>query len=77
MGGIKLNLRLLKSKRVLKGLYQYDLAEILGISHKTYNFKENGKILFSIDESLKISSCLDLTLKEVDEIFFDNKLPKG
>lgn len=77
MDGIKLKLRLLKSKRVLKGLYQYELAEKMGISHKTYNFKENGKIVFTVGEILKVIECLDLTLDEANDIFFSNKLPKS
>lgn len=72
-----MELRLLKSKRVLKGLYQYELAEKMGISQKTYNFKENGKIVFTVEEVLKVIEYLDLTLEEADNIFFSNKLPKG
>lgn len=71
-----MELRLLKSKRVLKGLYQYELAEKMGISHKTYNFKENGKIVFTVEEILKVIECLDLTFEETNNIFFSNKLPK-
>ena len=39
-----MKLRLLKSKRVLKGIYQHEIAKEIGISHKSYNFKENGNI---------------------------------
>lgn len=62
---------------MLKGLYQYELAEKMGISHKTYNFKENGKIVFTVEEILKVIDCLDLTFEEANNIFFSNKLPKG
>lgn len=72
-----MNLRLLKSKRVLKGLFQYELAEEVGISPKTLNFKENGKIPFTVDEILKIIECLDLTFDEANDIFFSRKLPKS
>ena len=72
-----MNFRLLKSKRVLKGLYQYELAEDIGVSSKTYNFKENGKIPFTVDEILKLIERLDLTFDEANDIFFFSKLPKS
>ena len=77
MEGIKLKLRLLKSKRVLKGIYQHEMAKEIGISHKSYNFKENWKVGFNVDEILKVIECLDLTFDEVNDIFFFNKLPKS
>ena len=72
-----MKLRLLKSKRVLKGMYQHEVAKDIGISHKTYNFKENGKVEFNVEEILKVIECLDLNFDEVNDIFFSNKLPKS
>ena len=72
-----MKLRLLKAKRVLKGMYQHEVAKEIGISHKTYNFKENGKVEFNVEEILKVIQCLDLTFDEVNDIFFANKLPKS
>lgn len=72
-----LKLRLLKSKRVLKGLYQHDIADKMGVSLKSYNFKENGKVSFTVDEILKVIECLELTFEEANDIFFSNKLPKS
>ena len=72
-----MKLRLLKAKRVLKGMYQHELAKEIGVSHKTYNFKENGKVEFNVEEILKVIECLDLTFDEVNDIFFANKLPKS
>ena len=77
MEGINLKLRLLKSKRVLKGMYQHEVAKEIGVSHKTYNFKENGKVEFNVEEILKVIQCLDLNFDEVNDIFFSNKLPKS
>ena len=77
MEGIKLKLRLLKAKRVLKGMYQHEVAKEIGVSHKTYNFKENGKVEFNVEEILKVIQCLDLNFDEVNDIFFSNKLPKS
>ena len=72
-----MKLRLLKAKRVLKGMYQHEIAKEIGISHKSYNFKENGKVEFNVEEILKVIECLDLNFDEVNDIFFSNKLPKS
>ncbi|NOW85583.1 DNA-binding XRE family transcriptional regulator [Clostridium beijerinckii] len=68
---------LLKSKRISKGLLQKKAAEELGLTEKSYNHKENGKTEFKTNEILKISSVLNLTIDDVNEIFFDNSLPNG
>ena len=48
-----MKLRLLKSKRVLKGMYQHEVAKEIGVSHKTYNFKENGKVAYIVPVAKK------------------------
>ena len=70
-----MNSNLLKSKRVLLGCTQKDMANYIGISEKTYNFKEKGKIYFKPNEIIAISGKLKLTIKEINKIFFDDKLP--
>lgn len=72
-----MGLRLLKSKRVLKGLTQEAIAAKIGINTKSYNMKENGKNKFSIEEVARISEYLDLNLEEVNDIFLNIKLPKS
>ena len=42
----------------------HELAKEIGVSHKTYNFKENGKVEFNVEEILKVIQCLDLTFDE-------------
>lgn len=69
-----MNIKALKSKRVLKGISQSEMAERLGISLVTYNKKETGKIEFKRDEIEKIAVILELSISDVDEIFFDKKL---
>ncbi|MGL5348890.1 MAG: helix-turn-helix transcriptional regulator [Peptostreptococcaceae bacterium] len=64
-----MGLRLLKSKRVLMGMTQEQLAAEIGINTKSYNMRENGKQNFKLEEVIKISKSLDLTLDEVDQIF--------
>ena len=72
-----MGLRILKSKRILFNLTQEEIAKEVGINIKSYNFKENGKVGFNVDEILKVIECLDLTFDEVNDIFFFNKLPKS
>ncbi len=63
----------------LKGLMkenhitQNELAEILGMTVSTLNFKLNGKSDFTIREGKKISELFD---KPIDEIFFTFEISK-
>lgn len=70
-----MNMKLLKSKRVLKGFTQKDIAKKMNLSEKTFNHKEQGKICFKPTEIIEISKLLDLTISDVNEIFFSNNLP--
>lgn len=72
-----MGLRLLKSKRVLKGFTQEEIAAKIGINTKSYNMKENGKNRFSLEEAARISEYLDLNLEEVNDIFLQIELPKS
>ena len=70
-----MNTRLLKAKRVEKGLLQRDVAKQLGISEKAMCQKECSTVnKFKADEMLALVSILDLTLEEFDSIFFYKKL---
>lgn len=71
-----MNLNLLKRTRLYKGYQQYEVADGIGISRQTYNYKENGKSLFNIEETARVVSFLNLTLDEINEIFFDNAILK-
>ena len=70
-----MNNELLKRMRAYKGYRQYEMADIIGISRQTYNYKENGRLSFTSEEIIKISIQLNLRLDEVNEIFFNGKLP--
>ncbi|MGL5329985.1 MAG: helix-turn-helix transcriptional regulator [Peptostreptococcaceae bacterium] len=72
-----MGLRLLKSRRVLKGFTQEQLAARIGINTKSYNLKENGRNRFSLEEAAKVSECLELNLEEVNQIFLQINLPKS
>ena len=71
---MKINKNMLKSKRVLKGLSQPDMAKNLTCSVPAYNQKENGKRAFSAIEIAKISKVLDLSAEEIKDIFFTDEL---
>ena len=48
-----MDLELLKRTRMYKGYQQYEVAEGIGLTRQTYNYKENGKSSFNIDELLE------------------------
>ena len=70
-----MNNDLLKRMRAYRGYKQYEIAEIIGLSRQTYNYKENGKLPFTSEEIIKISIQLNLRLEEVNDIFFNGQLP--
>ena len=71
-----MNVRLLKAKRVERGLRQIDVAKKLHITEKTMNIKECSPVnKFSADEMLALVSILSLTAEEFNAIFFDQSLP--
>lgn len=65
---------ILKGTRVSKGYTQETLSKKIGVTIKTYNRKELGLVPFSIKEIKNITKALDLSLEQVDEIFFDKEL---
>lgn len=72
-----MNSRLLKAKRIERGLRQIDLARELGITEKTMNHKECSNINhFSAEQMIRIANIMALSLQEFDRIFFDGRLPK-
>jgi len=64
----------LKSLRILHDLTQENIAKKVGVTAKTYNRKELGLVKFTVFEIIQLASILDLSLDNVNEIFFDNKL---
>ena len=73
-----MNVGALKGKRVECRLTQADVAKKLGTAPKTVCIKENSSICkFSVGEIIKLVQIYHLNIKEVNLIFFDNKLPNG
>lgn len=61
--------RFLKSLRVQLGDTQQIVANYLNISVNTYNFKENGKYKFTLEEAHKLSIRYK---KTIEDIFFND-----
>ena len=52
----------LREVRKTKGLKQQELADILGISRKSYSYWENGKTEPSFESIVKLADLLDVSL---------------
>ncbi len=59
----------LKAYRNLMGKKQEDIANLLGVGLNTYNFKENGKKPFTLNEAKTIADFFNTT---IDDLFFNN-----
>lgn len=68
--------KLLRAIRLYKEYSQNEMASILGISRKMYGFKENGKKDFTISDVVKIKNHLELSLDDINKIFFDDIIAK-
>ena len=66
-----MNLKLLKDKRKLLGLTQEEFAERIEMARTNYLKKEKGRENFKQEQIDKIIKELNLTPKEVVEIFFN------
>lgn len=60
----------LKAKIVEKGMVQEEIAQALGMTIATFNYKVNNKREFKASEIKKLSEHLSLTAEEVNTIFF-------
>ncbi|NFO40829.1 helix-turn-helix transcriptional regulator [Clostridium botulinum] len=61
----------LKAYRMLKGIDQKNVAQMLGISLTTYSKKETGKTQFSLEEAKKISDYFNLS---IEQLFFTEEV---
>ena len=64
----------LKSIRVREGKTQADVAKILNISKASYLKKENGLREFSLKEVIILKNYFNLSLHEVWDVFFNQKV---
>lgn len=58
----------LKIARVMCGLRQEDLANLIGQAQSNYAAKENGQVAFSLEEGLKIH-------KEINKVLISKGRP--
>ncbi len=59
-----------KQYRVIKGLTQSEIAEMLGIKQNTYSYKERGIYDFSVKEIKKLKEILEV---EYEQLFDDDR----
>ena len=60
----------LKAKIVEKGMVQEEIAQALGMTIATFNYKVNNKREFKASEIKRLSEHLSRTAEEVNTIFF-------
>lgn len=65
---MKNNLKALRSKF---DFTQQDIADYIGISKTTYQYKEVGEKQFKVNEAKKISELFNMT---IDDIFFGEQV---
>lgn len=71
---LKTNTNLLKAKRTEYGYNQENMSDFLDITSISYGLKERGEYEFTQTEIVIIGIVLKLSLKEINAIFFDNKI---
>ena len=65
-----MDLQLLKSYMVRKGLTAKDMAEACGISTGSWFNKTQGRSSFTVREAIRIKQVLNLNNSQISEIFF-------
>lgn len=67
----------LRAARARYGYSGAEMARILGLKcRESYYQKERGKCNFSLDQVMKIANELNLSMGNINTIFFDGKLPE-
>ncbi|HIU79744.1 MAG TPA: helix-turn-helix transcriptional regulator [Candidatus Coproplasma excrementipullorum] len=70
-----MNSSLLRSARIAKQMTQSDIAAAIEKTTDCYSKKERGQNCFTPDEIVIIANVLGLTFRQINDIFFDSKLP--
>jgi transcriptional regulator with XRE-family HTH domain len=68
---------MLKSIRAREDMTQKPVAKAAGMDVTTYCQKENGKVPFTDQEIFDVAIFLNMTIGEVNVVFFGNKLTDG
>ena len=69
--------REIAAARVKAGYSQKRLAIEMGMTQTTYSTKERGIVRFTPDELVKLAELLGLTYQQVNDFYFDGRLPTG
>lgn len=67
----------IKKYRIDKNYSQESVAYELGLSQSQYSRRENGQIVFNIDEILKLVDVFDISLNDLFEDFVEKKSDFG
>ena len=60
----RLNLETIRKRREILGLTQQDIAQELGISHKSYSLIERGERKLSLERAAQIADLINLHLED-------------
>ena len=66
-----------KAARIARGLSQEALAEMIGTTKHKYSNKERGEVNFTFDEKVKLTRIFGWSYNEMNQNFFNGKLPDG
>ena len=66
----------IQAERIRRGYSREFMAEQLGISKNSYRLKERGRAKFDDSQKVIMATVLGLSLSQVNDIFFDGKLPE-
>lgn len=69
-----MNLYIILEMMEKKGITKTELAESLGISSYTLRTRFRKKTSFTIDEIKTIKELLDLSIEQINKIFFDKEV---
>ena len=67
----------IKGARTRLGYTQQYMAQELAISVHSYRKKESGVVKFTGDKIASVANLLKLNVMQVNDFFFDGKLPTG
>lgn len=67
----------IKGARARLGYTQQFMADQLEMNYHSYRKKESGVVQFTDDEKIKVARLLGLSAVQLNEFFYDGKLPIG
>ena len=68
------NKNMLDAAMISKGYNSGVMGGFIGLNRMSYDNKRNGKVPFQANEIREIARVLDLSMEQVNVIFFDGKL---